>query len=529
MMDKNRCFGPHNPRRGNLMMLAFALFFLIVRTVPSALAADALQTPLEASNYQKMPKTGQVINFLQKLAQKYAHAQIISLGESAGKRPLRALLISKDPLFLRDHRTAEGMLSVMLTGSQHGTEPSGAEALQRIARTILADESHAYLNELNLIVIPVSNPDGFDLKKRVNAKEINLSTDYVRLSQPESQAMVATLKKFDPHVLLDVHESALLKKKSLGAQGFLTDFETQFEIANHPNIDSDLRDFGLNVFLPALLKAAKDRGLSASHYLGEITDINQSIKHGGLSLRNLRNYAGFWGTFSMTVENRLDPPGVYPTPRNIKVRADKQWLSVITFLEQLRSVRKDLLEKLQRTKNYWRSPKEDSSVNLVSYYAVHPAQQKIEISLRSTETGKLINKVFNYQGRIVSEEKIQIPLAYAVTAQHQFVAELLTHHQIQFKQLSQPKEVQGIRQRIKKLEITPPHSGIMKTEVNVSIEEETMKISLVPGDLWIDLNQPAGRLVPLILDPRSTSSVFQDPAETSRLMPAQPFFRVPLR
>ena len=50
---------------------------------------------------------------------------------------------------------------------------------------------------------------------------------------------------FKPHVVLDIHESAILKKKSLGAEGWLTDFEAQFQCANHPNVNNALQTFTL--------------------------------------------------------------------------------------------------------------------------------------------------------------------------------------------------------------------------------------------------------------------------------------------
>ena len=51
----------------------------------------------------------------------------------------------------------------------------------------------------------------------------------------------------------------------------------------------------------------RGRGLDAREYVGEITDIEQPITHGGLSLKNLRNRAAMEGAFSLLLENRLDP------------------------------------------------------------------------------------------------------------------------------------------------------------------------------------------------------------------------------
>ncbi len=68
----------------------------------------------------------------------------------------------------------------------------------------------------------------------------------------ETKGILDALHTWKPEVVLDVHESAVLKKKSLGSQGHLTDFEAQFESANNPNVDGQIRAFSFNHLLPAL-------------------------------------------------------------------------------------------------------------------------------------------------------------------------------------------------------------------------------------------------------------------------------------
>ena len=45
---------------------------------------------------------------------------------------------------------------MLLVGSQHGTEPSGGEALQILAREI-ADGAY---DDMDFVIVPDSNPDG---------------------------------------------------------------------------------------------------------------------------------------------------------------------------------------------------------------------------------------------------------------------------------------------------------------------------------------------------------------------------------
>jgi hypothetical protein len=50
-----------------------------------------------------------------------------------------------------------------------------------------------------------------------------------------------------------------------------------------------------------------------------------------------------------------------------------------------------------------------------------------------------------------------------------------------------------------------------------------------PGDLWIDLDQPRGRLAALILEPRSNSSLFRTPEYSQFVVAGKvlPIYRVP--
>jgi hypothetical protein len=511
-------------------LLGMALVFLIVTASYAALADSRRPTPLEASGYQQLPDSARITAFLACLAQASPYVKVLSLGHSAGGREITALLVSKDPAFLNKGVSARDKLVVMLIGAQHGTEPSGAEALQIIARDLLHGALQSFLQHMDMILIPNSNADGRDLHRRVNANNVNLSTDYLVLSQPESLAVAKAWHRFKPHVLLDVHESALLKKKSLGTQGYMTDFEAQFEVANHANLDVRLRVFSLNVFLPELLAAINARGLPARRYISEITSVDQPITPGGISLRNLRNYVGFRGTFSLLVENRLDPPGDYPTPHNIRVRVAKQLLSIVTFLEKVREFRGEIIERVEAARDNWVNKKQAASVTLDSYYARDPAQPRITIPLRKRYNGELVQRVFDYHGRVVTDRWLTLPRAYAVTAQQEAIARLLQRHQIRYEVIQQPKELQGVCQLIKKVQIKRLFHGVIpRREVQVSLTESATPIALAPGDLWIDLHQPAARLVPLILDPRSTNNIFYHPAFTSWLAGDKCFFVIPIR
>ncbi|MFN3919956.1 MAG: M14 family metallopeptidase [Methylohalobius sp.] len=498
----------------------FGLFLLVF---PKALpAGEALLTPLEESGYQALPDSKQITAFLERLAAFSQKVEVVYYGRSAGGRPLAALLISNDPKFLQTGQPVPGKLTVMLVGGQHGTEPSGTEALQSLARDVVVGPLQPLLEHLDLILVPNSNPDGRDLHRRVNANGVNLSTDYVLLSQPETRGLVKLLLRFQPHALLDVHESAVLKKKSLGAQGYLTDFEAQFEYANHPNVDPGLRYFSNHVFLPELLEAVNSRGLSARHYIGEITSIDQAITHGGISLRNLRNYAGMRGIFALLVENRLDPPGDWPTPRNIAMRVAKQRLCLKAFLEKVAEFEESILSRLRPVRG-----KGPLLVALRAQYAPS-SQSKIALSLRRLD-GEQVTKEFAYHGQIVAKDWVFLPKTYAVTAHQAEFAALLDRHGIGYRRLARAQRTRCLCQKIVQIKVRRWQQGIIsRREVQVQLKEEIRQIRLKPGDLVLDLRQEGGALAFLLLDPRSFTNVFQDPIYTALLAEGKEFFGMAL-
>jgi len=485
-----------------------------------SVSATLPEPPLKANAYE-LPKSAQIDAFLSKLANASEHAALKLQGQSAGGRDIHAFLVSHEADFLKHGRTNEGKLNVLLVGGQHGTEPSGTEALQFIARELLDGRFSKYLAEMNFILITNANPDGRDNRRRVNEDGVNLSTDYVVLSQPESQVMIKVLRDYQPHLVLDVHESAILKKKSLGAQGFLTDFQAQFEFANHPNVESKLQAFMREEFLPEIVDGVNAKGLPAGRYIGEITDVNQRITHGGITPRNFRNYAGMTGALSILLENRLDPKeGVYPTPRNIAMRVDNQIRSITVFLDRAKAERKTILNLVAAARNQPGS----SEIYLTAEYVVDPQQPDIIIPLRRRDNGKLIQKKFEYRSQIKGDEALVFPHAYLVTKHQKQIGELLDRHGIEYVTVKQPAERTGVIQKIESIKRIPKRKSGFKLQVSVS--ERVGKTESKTGDLLITLDHLRDRLVPLLFDPRSSTGIFQAPDFGEFLAEGDDFFIV---
>ncbi|MFO7569896.1 MAG: M14 family zinc carboxypeptidase [Smithellaceae bacterium] len=425
--------------------LAVVFFGFLACFAPhAALASDRtaglLSTPLEASAFQRLTMEAERSEYLRALTQypaKRLTVQLQAIGETVQKRPMEALLVqARDP-----QEDASGVpLRVLLLGGQHGNEVSGSEALLIFARQWLTRvETDGSPFAMTLLIVPAVNPDGIANKRRVNAQGVNLSTDYGLLQAPESTAINRLLVEFQPHVVLDIHESALLKKKTLGAEGWLTDFEAQFEYANNPNVNGDLKTFTSDVLLPAILKNVESKGLAAHRYFGEITRTDQVVQHGGLSAHNFRNKAGIHGAVSFLLENRLDPSiGVYPTPRNIRERVEKQLLAIDAFLSVCQAHAGQIVALTESARNS--GAQESRKVFLQPEYGILPAQPTIDIALRRLESNEKVMHRFRYRGEIIAGPVSMAPKRYVFMSHIGFFRQWLVKQGIPFAEGASPEQ-----------------------------------------------------------------------------------------
>jgi hypothetical protein len=432
----------------------------------------SLATAAERRGFASPSTAAEARETIERLGEGSSAARVETLGRSAGGAPILALVLASGARAqrdaLEDAASPSRPLTVMVVASQHGTEPSGTEAVLALAREVLGGGTAPGLDEVAYVLVPDGNPDGRDAHRRVNARGINLSTNYVTLSEPESQAVVSALLRWQPDVVVDVHESALLKRRSLGAQGYLTDFEAQLETANEPNVDPGLRRLTHRTLLREVLARVNERGLRAQRYVGEITDVAQPITRGGPTVRNLRNAAGVRGAASFLIENRLDPPSAeHPTPRNLAARVEKQLLTLRSLLEVCRRHADEIRRTTRRAREAWRAG-EPEEVVLSATWAPEADAPRITIPLRRRDDGRLEDVEFARHTRLATSPPVPLPLAYVVRRRQREVAEVLAR--------------QGI-----------------------GYERRT------DGVLWTTLRQPARRLIALLLDPRSRASLPRDP------------------
>jgi hypothetical protein len=122
---------------------------------------------------------------------------------------------------------------------------------------------------------------------------------------------------------------------------------------------------------------------------------------------------------------------------------------------------------------------------------------------------------------------LTLPASYIVTEHQDLIKDFLDRHRIAYKTAEQPAEALAQIQYILSRQgpVTGPRQGYAHYVVRERIERYTLK----RGDLIISLDQPARRLIPLLLEPQSLSSIFNSQEYSPLVEKRSDFFvyRVP--
>lgn len=106
---------------------------------------------------------------------------------------------------------------ILIISSIHGNEKAGSSLVRLLMRFL--NQNPALLNGKRLLLIPVSNPDGFHRHTRFNANGIDLNRNFpasnrVRkaafgpdsMSEPETRAIIQLIEKHAPDRIISLHE-----------------------------------------------------------------------------------------------------------------------------------------------------------------------------------------------------------------------------------------------------------------------------------------------------------------------------------
>ena len=141
-----------------------------------------------------------IINFTYELEKSPRITNFTEIGYSINQQPL---------LLLEFGNYDSTVPTVYFVAAQHGNEPASVDSAYLMVRHFargIPEEIDPILDNINLAVLVMVNPDGRDNNTRGNSNGTDLNRDHMKLLEPEGKAMHLAFNNHHPSVTVDLHE-----------------------------------------------------------------------------------------------------------------------------------------------------------------------------------------------------------------------------------------------------------------------------------------------------------------------------------
>ena len=432
-----------------------------------------------------------------------------------------------------------GLTRIYIQANIHAGEVEGKEAALVLLRDIARGRRSAWLDSLVLLVAPIYNADGNErvsltnrpfqygpvggMGQRPNAQNFDLNRDHMKLESPEARSQALLLARYDPHVAFDLHTT----------NGSIHAYHLTYAEPLHPATYRPIVELLRNEWLPRVTENVRQRDGWEMFYYGNLPSSNVDRGGGGpergwysfdyrprfsnnyWGLRNrvgilseAYSYASFEERIRATVrfvEESLDFARVHATRiRRLTVAADSQSIagdSVPVRARLRRGGEIDVLLGEVRTEPH--------------PYTGQPMRIRMDV--------KRPERMADFT-TFEATEYVRAPSGYLVPDSLTAALERLRAHGISMRRMqhgassverfridstfTQPREFQGHRER------------------TVTGAWESDSAGTPAGHWLVPVDQPLGRLVVLLLEPRSDDglanwNVFDPGIERVRYYPVR--------
>ena len=480
--------------------------------MPEGSGAQAPLTRAEASGFTETTRHAEAEAFLRATAEASPFVSLTSFGYSMEGRTLWLAVVGDvdpSPEAIR----ASGKTRVYIQGNIHAGEVEGKEAMLALLRDMAAGEHRRWLDSMILLVAPIYNADGNErialtnrrlqhgptggMGQRPNAQGYDLNRDHMKLESPEARSLVRMFRDYDPHVLIDLHAT----------NGTHHGYHLTYAPPLHPNTAGPIVDLLRQRMLPSVTQAIKDRDGWDFYYYGNLPRAQSSQQRGWYTFdhrpRFGNNYGGLRNRVAilseayayLTFQNRISATRHFVEEILDYVHADGAEIRQIVAAADAMSV---IGKQLAVRADFERSPERIEI--LLGEVATERHPFTGESMLRRVDR-QIPTRMYEF-GTFSAAMVERVPSAYYVPAELDAVVDRLAAHGIQTEQLGVPttREVEQFRIE-SSLAAEREFQG--HRERALTGRWELSEVTLSAGTRMVPVDQPLGRLIFMLLEPRS--------------------------
>ncbi|MGQ0794882.1 MAG: M14 family zinc carboxypeptidase [Nitrosopumilaceae archaeon] len=319
------------------------------------------------------------------------------------------------PLTVTYHgRNIKSSLRVFIIAGQHGDERYGRKAIDRFITYMTDGKLNFPL--MQFAILSNANPDGASVRKRENAQGIDLNRDHQRLDSKENRCVHSFVRRWNPHMIIDVHNYPS-KRKHLLEKDIMLYYDVLVDVPTNPAAYC-IKEKSKAEFIKNIRSDLRSHNINCERYF--IVKPSGRVRHGSPDIVDARNSLSLrYNTLTFLVEGRTSTRGEDKSYREHLVSS--QCEAIASILRWTQTQRSSLME------NQNSIPKKGDNVAISSRYV--GATQPFEISFKNLQTRKLdVVSLVKYTPSIKVTKYATLPTCYAIPSGKSKVIEMLHRH-----------------------------------------------------------------------------------------------------
>lgn len=497
-----------------IMILLPVMLVLPATSVRAQLADLAfVETRAEATDFIETTRYDELMNFVDVVVANSDRLFQTTFGYTTEGRALPLVIFgdvrSAAPA---DVRRVE-KTRVFIMANIHGGEVEGKEASLMMLRAMAEGRYDRMLDSLVILVAPIYNADGNEaialdnrgpqhgplggMGTRANARGYNLNRDHTKVDAPETRGLIALLRDYDPHVVVDLHAT----------NGTHHGYHLTYAPPLNPNTSAGIIDLLRGDWLPTMTERIKGQYDIDTYYYGNLPWPGQDLPRG-------------WYTFDYRPRFNNNYVGLRNRPAILS-----EAYAYLPFRERVDITRifvDEILQYAQENAQAIRAVAMESDVEEIVgtetalRAAFEQSPEPVEILMGDVAeeihpfTGEIIYRRLDVRrpeemfehGAFTPTETERVPEAYLIPGHLVHVLEALSLHGIRYEQIGREDTLEVERFRIDESR-TAEREFERHHMREVEGDYERLRMAIPAGWYRVDMHQPLARLAFVLLEPRS--------------------------
>ncbi len=488
-------------------------------------SAGPPRTVPEASGFRRTSSHAEVLAFLEVLeAAGEPRWHRSSFGTTPEGRELPLVVLADPPVRSAEEARASGRPRILVQANIHAGEVEGKEACLRLLREAVLGEAPWPLEKIVFLCVPIYNADGNDALgpknrplqngpprtgTRRTAQGYDLNRDFVKLDAPESRALTALYRDWDPHLVVDLHTT----------NGSAHGYELTYAPPLHPGTDPGILRLLEEDWLPELRRRMRARhGFETFDYGNFMTEEGEFQDE----VDAIRGWRSFdhrprFGTNCIGLRNRAAILSEAYAYADFRTRIEATRAFVLEILRLAAEEGEALQEACRRADEATVEGVRSGRLRMPVEVELEARGEAEEVLVRGfreetdPETGETVRVADGPRERVTvpcsvrfrSVRERVVPRAVWVPPAEARLHGLLEEHGIRFDRPPAPEEVEAEVWTARELRRADrPFEGHRARRVAWGAPERR-RLRPEPGSLRVPLDQPLGRLAWVLLDPES--------------------------